>query len=112
MEKIIISLLIIILLSLIGVAGDFFIKLSGNGQKFIEPKLFLLGMLIYALTAFGWFFVMKNVKLSTLGVIYAISTAIFLTLVGIFYFREKLNHYEIVGIITGLISIILLGKFR
>jgi len=111
MDKILFSLLITIFLGLVGVIGDFFIKLSGNGTKFMELKWFIIGFLIYASTAFGWFYVMKHVKLATLGVFYLISTIIFLTIVGVFYFKERLNLYEIIGIITAIISLILLGKF-
>lgn len=111
MDKILFSLLLIIFLSLVGVVGDFFIKLSGSGAKFMELKWFIIGFLIYALTAFGWFYVMKNVKLATLGVFYAISTVIFLTIVGVIFFKEHLSIYEIVGVITGIISLVLLGKF-
>lgn len=111
MEKIIIAVIIIIILSLVGVVGDFFIKLASNEQSSFKTKWFFVGMLIYALTAFGWVVVMKNIKLSTLGVFYALFTVLFLVLLGIFYFKEKLNYYEIAGIITGIISIILLGKY-
>ena len=72
MSTVLIPLLIVVLLSFIGVVGDFFIKLSGQGTKFMEIKWFVLGFLIYGLTAFGWFYVMKNVKLATLGVFYAL----------------------------------------
>lgn len=105
------SLLGIIFLAAVGVVGDFFIKLSGSGKSFMDIKWFLIGFIIYALTAFGWFYVMKNIKLSTLGVFYAISTVIFLTIVSIFYFKEPLNNYEIIGIILAIFSLILLGKF-
>jgi drug/metabolite transporter (DMT)-like permease len=100
-----------IFLSAIGVLGDSFIKLSGSGKNFMDIKWFILGFIVYGLTAFGWFFVMKNIKLSTLGVFYAISTVIFLMIVGVFYFKEPLNNYEIIGIILAIISLILLGKF-
>ena len=111
MDQLTASLLIIVLLSLIGVIGDFFIKLAGSGKNFIELKWFLLGFIIYGITAFGWFYVMKNIKLATLGVFYAISTILFLTLIGVFYFKEQLNFYEILGIITAIISLILLSSF-
>jgi drug/metabolite transporter (DMT)-like permease len=106
-----IPILIAVFLSLVGVIGDFFIKLSGSGTKFMEIKWFVIGFLIYGLTAFGWFYVMKNIKLATLGVFYAISTIIFLVIVGVFYFKESLNVYEIVGISLALISLIILGRF-
>jgi drug/metabolite transporter (DMT)-like permease len=111
MDKTTISLIATVFLALMGVVGDFFINLSGEGKKFMDLKWFLLGFFIYALTAFGWFFVMKNIKLSTLGVFYAVSTILFLTLVSVFYFKEPLNIYEVVGIIGAVISLTLLGKF-
>ena len=107
----IISIIGIIILAAIGVVGDSFIKLAGSGKSFIDLKWFILGFIIYASTAFGWFFVMKHIKLSTLGVFYAISTIIFLLIVGIFYFKEPLNYYEIIGLILAIVSLILLGRF-
>ncbi len=111
MDKITIALLLIVLLSVVGVAGDFFIKLSGNGPKYIEYKWFLLGLVIYASTAFGWFYVMKEVKLATIGAFYAVSIVLLLTGVGVFHFGEKLNYYEIGGIVSALISVVLLARF-
>ncbi|MBU2539614.1 hypothetical protein KJ786_00415 [Patescibacteria group bacterium] len=67
--------------------------------------------MIYASTAFGWFFVMKNIKLATLGVFYAVSTILFLVIIGTFYFKEPINIYEMIGIIGAIASLILLGKF-
>ncbi len=101
----------IILLSLAGVIGDFFIKLAGNGSKYMEAKWFVLGALVYAATAFGWFYVMKHIKLSSLGVIYSLSTVLLLVALGVFYFHEKLNVYEILGISAAIVSIILLSRF-
>ncbi len=100
-----------IFLALVGVAGDFFIKLAGNGKRFVELRWFFIGLIIYALTAFGWFFVMKNIKLSTLSVFYALSTVLFLTLVSVFYFKEPLNIYEGIGVILAVVSILLLKGF-
>jgi small multidrug resistance pump len=111
MDKIVLSLIFAVTLALVGVVGDFFIKLSGNGAKFIEVRWFVIGFLIYAATAFGWFYVMKNVKWATLGVFYSVSTVLFVTVVSVFYFKESLNSYEIFGIIIALVSLILLGRF-
>jgi len=106
-----ISLVFIAILSLIGVVGDFFINLAGEGKKFIELKWFIIGFIVYASTAFGWFLIMKNIKLSTLGVFYAILTMIFLTIISVFYFKEPINNYEILGIIVATAALILMGKF-
>ena len=104
-------ILIVIFLSAIGVIGDYFIKLAGHGQKFIEMKWFIIGFLIYSSTAFGWFYVMKHIKLSSLGVIYALTSVLLLVAVGVFFFHEKLNVYEIIGIIAAIASVILLSRF-
>ena len=103
--------LIVIILSLVGVIGDFFIKIAGNGQRYIEYRWFVIGFLIYASTAFGWFYVMKEIKLSVLGVIYALSTVLFLAVAGVGYFHENLAWYELVGIGTAILSILLLARF-
>lgn len=106
-----IPILIVILLAGVGVLGDYFIKLSGDGSKYISYQPFFIGMIIYALTALGWFYVMKHIKLSTLGIFYSVTTVILLALVGVIFFKENLNIYEIVGIALGIISIIILARF-
>ena len=111
MSTYLISVLAIIGLSLIGVLGDYFIKLSGNSIKYIVWWQFLLGLIIYSTTAIGWFFVMKHVKLSSLGVIYSSTTIIALALVGFFLFKETINVYEIIGVTMGIGSIFLLSRF-
>ena len=104
-------ILIVIALSAAGVMGDYCIKIAGNGKQYIDRGWFIIGMLIYASTAFGWFYAMKHIKLSSLGVIYALTTVLLLVVVGIFSFNEKLNVYEIIGMIGAITSIILLGRF-
>lgn len=111
MNKVLLSLIASIFLALVGVLGDSFIKASGEGAKWINWKIFLVGLLIYASTAFGWFFVLKNVKLSTLGAVYAITTVLALVAVGVFYFKESLNVYESIGIFLAIGSFILLARF-
>lgn len=105
------TILITILLAAIGVLGDYFIKLAGNGSKYISYWPFFVGMIIYALTAVGWFYVMKHMKLGELGVFYSVTTVILLAIIGAFFFKEQLNVYDIVGIILGIASLVLLSKF-
>lgn len=111
MDKTIFALVLTIFLAIVGVVGDFFINLAGEGKKFIEIKYFIIGFVVYALTAFGWFFVMKYEKLSTLGVFYAITTVVFLTIISVFYFKEAINAYEVAGIVLAVISLVLMGRF-
>jgi drug/metabolite transporter (DMT)-like permease len=54
---------------------------------------------------------MKHIKLSSLGVIYSLTTVLLLVAIGVFYFHEKLNIYEIIGIVAAIVSVILLSRF-
>lgn len=111
MDKKLLALIVTVVFALVGVIGDYFINLAGEGRKYIVTKWFVIGLLIYASTAFGWFFVMKHIKLSTLGVFYAIPTIIFLALISVFSFKESINVYEILGIILAILSVVLMAKF-
>jgi len=85
MTAVLVAFFIGIGLSLITVLADFLIKRASLHNSFSGWPLLVLSTLIYGLTAFGWFFVMRKVKLSTLGVLYAVSVVVFLTLVSVFY---------------------------
>ncbi len=102
---------IVILLAIVGVMGDFFMKLAGSGPTFMHVKWFVVAALLYMSTTVGWFYVMKHIKLSSLGVVYSLTTVLLLVVVGTFYFHEKLNGYEIAGIVTAVTSIVLLSRF-
>lgn len=99
------------LLSVVTVYADYFIKESSL-QKNILNKNLLIGSVIYAITAVGWVFVMKNMKLSTLGVVYGISCIILLVLLGVFVYHEKISAVEVFGILLGLSSIAILYRFN
>lgn len=106
------TILLIIILTVVGVVGDFFLKLaSGNPSKYLEWRYFLIGQILFTLTPFGWFFVLKNIKLSSLGIMYSLFTMLSFVIVGVFYFHEQLNVYEIIGILTAVVSLILLSRF-
>lgn len=111
MPSVTISLIAVIVLTLVTVFGDIMLRLAGSGSKFIEWKWFIIGFLVYCLTAAGWFLIMKHLKFATIGVFYGISTLLLLVLIGVFYFKEALNIYEIIGIVLAVISMVLLGKF-
>jgi small multidrug resistance pump len=104
------ALLVIVGLSLLGVAGDALIKLAGQGPK-VDSRWFLLGFCLYGSTAVGWLFAMRYVKLATLGVFYSISTVLFLTIVGALYFREPLSAIELFGVALGVSTLVLLSRF-
>jgi len=111
MNSILIAFLIGIGLSAITVLADAFIKHASLQNAFSGWQMLILGAVIYGLTAFGWFFVMRKIKLSTLGVLYGVSVIIILTLVSVFYFKEKISSMEIFGIALAIISLMILSRF-
>jgi drug/metabolite transporter (DMT)-like permease len=111
MDKVFIAILVGIGLSIITVLGDSFVKSASLQSQFSGWKLLVAGALIYGLTAFGWFFVMRDLKLATAGVLYSLSTVIFLTIVSLVYFKEDINAMETAGIALAIISLILLARF-
>ncbi len=111
MNEIIIAFSVGVGLSLITALADAFIKHASLQEAFSGWKWLLLGALIYAATALGWFFVTKKFKLSTAVVLYSVSLIIFLTLISVFYFKEKISPIEIFGIVLAITSLIILSRF-
>jgi small multidrug resistance pump len=71
----------------------------------------LVGLLLYASTAFAWVYLMRYLKLATIGVIYSVCMILLLTGMGVLFFDEKLNRYEVAGIVLAIGSILLLSRF-
>ncbi|KZL51098.1 hypothetical protein [Nodularia spumigena] len=111
MNQTYIAVVIVIALSSLGVLGDYFLKIASNNETSLHSRWFIFGLLVLASTSFGWVYVMKYLKLATIGVVYSVSTVLFLALVGVAFFQESLNPYEIVGIIMAIGSLILLSAF-
>ena len=105
------SYLAVALLAAVTVVGDYFIKLASLESHPINSKWFWEGCLIYASSAFGWVYVMRHIKLSTLGLMFSLSIVLLLTGLGVAVFGETLTRYEVVGIGLGVASIILLVRF-
>ena len=105
------AVLITIAFSVIGVLGDYFLKLASARDQPLRTSLFYLGFALYASTAFGWVFVMKHLKLATLSVLYSVSLVLLLTAIGVVLFHESLNYFEVIGIVLAVISLVLLMRF-
>ncbi len=101
----------VIALSFVTVFGDFLIKESSIKFSFFANYITFSGCLVYGLTGIGWFYVMKHIELSSLGVVYGVTCAILLTLIGYFIFHEKITGLEFAGLLLGITSIIILTRF-
>ena len=91
--------------------GDYFLKLASGEQHVLWNRWFLIGLAIYASTAFGWVFALRSMKLATIGVVYSLCMIVFLALVGIVLFKERLNVAEAAGIVMAIAALILLSRF-
>src|SRR5262245_45680857 len=111
MGKSLLAVVVTIAFSLLGVLGDYFLKLASANENSLKTTSFYIGFVLYASTAFGWVFVMKHLKLATIGVGYSVSMVLLLTAMGVVFFREPLNYYEIAGLIMAIASLILLVRF-
>jgi small multidrug resistance pump len=106
-----IAVLVTIAFSVIGVLGDYFLKLASAREQPLRTGWFYLGFALYASTAFGWVFVMKHLKLATISVLYSVSLVLLLTAIGVVLFRESLNYFEVIGIVLAVVSLVLLMRF-
>ena len=105
------AILMALFLAGVGVVGDDFVKLAGDNPRVINWAWLTCGLVIYALTAFGWLYVMRHLKLATIGVYYSIGTVLLLVFVGAAFFHEEVSAMEILGILMAIGSLVILGKY-
>ena len=105
------AVLVTITFSVVGVVGDYFLKLASQEKFTFQSRWFYLGFALYASTAFGWVFVMKHLKLATISVLYSVSMVVLLTAIGVTAFRESLSYYEMAGLAMAIGSLVLLTRF-
>ncbi len=111
MDKAWIGVVVTMIFSVVGVIGDYFLKLASNYDNPMKSGWFYIGFALYASTAFGWVFVMRYLKLATIGVLYSVTIILLLSVVGFVFFKEALSPYEIVGIVLAIASMVLLARF-
>ncbi|HEY8514663.1 MAG TPA: transporter [Candidatus Binatia bacterium] len=111
MSQTTLAILVTMLFSAIGVVGDSFLKMASEQAVPWRSRWFAIGFAIYASTAFGWVFVMKHLKLATIGVFYSVAMIVLLTLVGALFFGERVSAWEALGILMGIGSLVILARF-
>jgi multidrug transporter EmrE-like cation transporter len=111
MDSKLLAVLITVAFSAVGVLGDYFLKLASEEKQFFKSIWFYVGFVVYGSTAVGWVYVMRHLKLATIGVVYSVSMILLLTAMGLVVFRESLNYYEIAGLAMAIGSLVLLIRF-
>lgn len=105
------ALLVAVGMSCFGIIGDYFLKRASAAESPLVSPWFLVGVVLYGSTAFAWVYLMRYLKLATIGVVYSVCMILLLTGMGVLFFNENLNRYEIVGIGLAIASIVLLSRF-
>jgi drug/metabolite transporter (DMT)-like permease len=105
------AVVVTVAFSVVGVLGDYFLKLASQEESSLRTPWFYVGFALYAATAFGWLFVMKHLKLATISVLYSVSMVLLLTAVGVVIFQEPLSYYEAAGLVMAIAALILLVRF-
>src|SRR5262245_59316405 len=108
MESKTLAVVVTIAFSLVGVIGDYFLKVASAQAHSLRSSAFYVGFAVYASTAFGWLFVMKHLKLATISVVYSISMILLLTTIGVGVFGERVSYPEIAGVLLAVASLVLL----
>jgi drug/metabolite transporter (DMT)-like permease len=99
-----------VVMSAVGIAGDYFLKRASERPAPLATWAFLVGLVLYASTAFAWVYVMRSLKLATIGVIYSVSMVLLLAGMGVLFFGETLNRLEVLGIVLAIAALVLLAR--
>lgn len=105
------AVIVTVAFSVVGVCGDYFLKLASRAENSLRTPWFYIGFALYAATAFGWVFVMKHLKLGTISVLYSVSMVVMLTAIGVVVFHESLKAAEVVGLLMAIGAMVLLVRF-
>lgn len=105
-----VGLVLVLALSCLGVLADAVLKLASTQRNVVFGKWFFVGILLSLAFATGWLFLMRVMKLATAGVLYGVTSALLLCVIGVVFFDERLSGTEIAGIATATLAIFLLGS--
>jgi drug/metabolite transporter (DMT)-like permease len=102
--------LLLCLISITTVIGDYFIKTATLPQHGMASAYFAFGLFFYSITGVGWFFVMRSHTLAKVGVFYSATTIIFLAALGVVIFKESFGIRDALGIALALASVAVIGS--
>ena len=86
------------------VVGDIFLKKWSLGGKSV---LMAIGFMLYVVASLFWAFSLKYEYLSKAISIFTVLNLICVVLVGVLMFEEKLSLVNIIGMVLGLVSVVL-----
>jgi uncharacterized membrane protein len=93
------------------ILGDYFVKKSSIEAGYSGWKQLVLGGFLYGISAIGWFWVYRSVKVFTVGAIHSLGIIILTIFLSIIIFKEKISFMEVVGILLGIVSLTILLRY-
>ena len=102
------SALILIVIVVITVLGDYFVKAASQQLGGLATRTFVLGALLYGLPAVGWFYLMQMHSLAAIGVFYSAVTLVLLAGMGTIVFKEAFGLREVAGLSLALASLVVM----
>lgn len=104
------SALILAAIILTTLIGDYLIKLASQKPSGLVTAKFIVGAILYALPAVGWFYLMRSHSLATIAVLYSAGTILILGGLGYFVFQESLGRREILGMTLAIAAVIAVSR--
>ena len=104
------NIIISIVLLGITIIGDFALKKASDMPGLSGWKLVIVGSILYAISAFGWFYTYKTTQFFTLGVFYSLGHFMLTVLIALFIFKERVSGWEVLGLVLAVASLGILLK--
>jgi len=97
-----------ILMSVNDIIMESSVKLFSLHNQYI---FIIIAIIIYSLQPLLFYYVIKNSEfgIAEMNIYWNIVSSILVTIIGIYYFKEKINNFGLIGIILGVLSVILLN---
>ncbi len=100
--------IVVILGTVVSVVGDTFFGFAAKNGPGYNLKWFLLGWVIYGLSAVAWVIAYNHEKFAIVSTVYSVFLALLSVLIGYLVFKERLSTGQLLGVILGFVSLLLL----
>jgi multidrug transporter EmrE-like cation transporter len=104
-------ILMVVGLTAIGVLADTALKLASAQHNPLWNRWSAMGFVLTGAFALVWLFLMRTMKLASVGVLYAVGSALLLVVTGVLFFGERLTPAETAGVVLATMAVVLLGRF-
>ncbi len=85
------------------------LKMLRTGEV-IDKRWILLPIVAYAFQPLIFYFGLGHTSLTVLNLLWDVMSDVLVTLVGLFYFKEKLTHRKWIGVFLAFLAVIFLGS--